>query len=145
MRPHGVQNMRASKQTVLTARALRRTMTLPEVILWQQLRRGGLARLRIRRQHPVGPYILDFYCPEAQLAIEVDGTAHDLPDRADRDERRTDWLESHGIAVLRLAAAELLRGEDAEHFLPTIVAACVERIPRPLHRASRGPPPPLRG
>ncbi|HXC26532.1 MAG TPA: DUF559 domain-containing protein [Stellaceae bacterium] len=52
---------------------LRRNMSLPEVVLWQALRHGRLAGLRFRRQHPVGPYILDFFCASVRLAIEVDG------------------------------------------------------------------------
>jgi very-short-patch-repair endonuclease len=51
-------------------------MTLPEVLLWNGLRGGRLEGLRFRRQHPFGPYILDFYCEQAKLAVEVDGMAH---------------------------------------------------------------------
>jgi very-short-patch-repair endonuclease len=69
--------MRALEKTFDRARALRRKMSLPEVVLWQALRRGQVAGLRFRRQHPIGPYILDFYCLSARLAIEVDGFAHD--------------------------------------------------------------------
>ena len=119
--------MRAPRETVARARALRREMTLPEVVLWQRLRRGGLDGRRFRRQHAIGPYVLDFYCSEARLAIEVDGSAHDGPDRAVRDARRSAWLSERGIAVLRLLAADVLRGEEAEHVLPTIAAACAAR------------------
>ena len=65
--------MRAPDKTIGRARELRRTMSLPEIVLWQALRKGRLAGLRFRRQHPIGPYIFDFYCPSALLAIEVDG------------------------------------------------------------------------
>src|SRR5689334_16373959 len=60
---------------VVKARELRRHMSLPETLLWRLLRRApnGVA---FRRQHPIGPYVLDFYCPSAKLAIEVDGAAH---------------------------------------------------------------------
>ena len=136
--------MRAPKTTMAHARRLRRVMTLPEVVLWQRLRREGIG-YRFRRQHPVGPYVLDFYCSDAQLAIEVDGASHDIADQAAHDERRTAWLAERGIAVLRLPAADVLRGEEAEHVLETIVAVCAERIASgPLHRPSDGPPPPLR-
>jgi very-short-patch-repair endonuclease len=63
-------------------------MTLPEVVLWQALCGGRLKGLRFRRQHPIGGYILNFYCPSAQLAVEVDGAARDHPDRAEHDLRR---------------------------------------------------------
>jgi very-short-patch-repair endonuclease len=54
-------------------------MTLPEVLLWQELRGGKLDGLQFRRQHPVGPYILDYFCTAARLAVEVDGRGHDEP------------------------------------------------------------------
>ncbi|HEX2256668.1 MAG TPA: endonuclease domain-containing protein, partial [Afifellaceae bacterium] len=96
--------MRAPVLTFKRARALRRDMSLPEVKLWQHLRRGQLANLRFRRQHPIGPYILDFYCPAARLAVEVDGWVHDNPEQGRHDERRQAWLAGRGIKVLRLAA-----------------------------------------
>ncbi|MEJ1968138.1 MAG: DUF559 domain-containing protein [Rhizomicrobium sp.] len=65
--------VRAPILTFKRARALRRKMTLPEILLWQQLRGRKLRGLSFRRQHPVGPYILDFFCASAALAIEVDG------------------------------------------------------------------------
>jgi very-short-patch-repair endonuclease len=70
------------------ARDLRRRMDLPEVLLWTELRRRRLAGLRFRRQHPIGRYILDFYCHEARLAVEIDGYSHDVADRPQRDQRR---------------------------------------------------------
>jgi very-short-patch-repair endonuclease len=61
-----------------------------------------------RRQHPIGPYVLDFYCATARLAIEIDGASHEFGDRPERDERRHVWLKQHGIAeiadsIVRLA------------------------------------------
>ncbi|MGA0598952.1 endonuclease domain-containing protein, partial [Enterovirga sp. CN4-39] len=100
--------------------------------------RQALGNFRFRRQHPVGPYVLDFYCPEARLALEVDGAAHDHPVRAARDEHRTAWLTEHGIRVLRLPARDVLRGDDAEHVLPTIVAACAEGVEHPGCSPARG-------
>ena len=96
--------MRATtKRTVAKARALRRTMSQPEARLWQYLRTRPEG-LKFRRQHPVGPYVLDFYCPAAKLAIEVDGEAHGL---AERDLGRDLWLRNRGIDTLRIAAADL--------------------------------------
>ena len=86
------------------ARQMRRAQTQPERTLWSLLRRNELG-LHFRRQHPIGPYILDFYCAAVRLAIEVDGPAHD--DQQARDERRTAWLVNEGIRVLRLSAAEV--------------------------------------
>jgi very-short-patch-repair endonuclease len=86
------------------AREMRCAMTQPERSLWALLRRNDLG-LHFRRQHPTGPYILDFYCVGASLAVEVDGPVHD--DQQDRDERRTAWLAKQGIRVLRFTAAEV--------------------------------------
>jgi Protein of unknown function (DUF559) len=66
------RGMRAPNKAFSRARKLRREMTLPEIVLWQALGKGRLAGLRFRRQNPIGPYILDFYCPSARLAVEVD-------------------------------------------------------------------------
>jgi very-short-patch-repair endonuclease len=60
-----------------------------------------------RRQHPIGPYVLDFFCARARLAIEIDGISHDMGDRPQRDIRRDAWLEAQGLTVLRIAASEL--------------------------------------
>lgn len=65
-----------------------------------------------RRRHPIGPYVLDFYCAKAKLAIEIDGISHDMADRPRRDERRDAWLKKRGVTVMRIPAAELLDGID---------------------------------
>jgi very-short-patch-repair endonuclease len=95
------------------AKALRRTMSLPEVLPWKALKGGAIDRLRFRKQHPLGPYILDFYCDAAKLAVEVDGASHGTGDRPVRDERRDAWLAAQGIATLRLPASLILRDVDA--------------------------------
>ena len=79
-------------------------MTPPEMRLRAWLRGKRLAGLKFRRQHPIGPYILDFYCAAAKLAVEVDGRGHERPDRIAHDRRRTDWLREQNIRVVRLAA-----------------------------------------
>jgi very-short-patch-repair endonuclease len=117
--------MRAPRRTIERARAFRRGMNLPEVVLWQALRQRRLGGLRVRRQHPIGPYILDFYCPAARLAIEVDGFAHDTASRARHDERRRVWLADRGIKVCRVRAGDVLREKSLEHILLDIErAAC---------------------
>ena len=60
----------------------------------------------------MGPYILDFYCAKARLAIELDGASHDMGDRPQRDERRDAWLAKHGVTVVRISASELTREID---------------------------------
>ena len=96
------------KITVERARELRRKLTLPEGLLWSALRGRRLDGIRFRRQHPEGPYILDFYCEDAKLAVEVDGSGHEHPDQARHDNRRTEWLNLRGIAVYRIAARDVL-------------------------------------
>ena len=97
-------------------------MTLPEVLLWQALRP---ADVKFRRQHPCGPFVLDFYCPAAKLVIEIEGIVHDRGDRPRRDEARFAWLERQGYSVLRIPAVDVLK--DAGDAAEAIVAVCRER------------------
>jgi very-short-patch-repair endonuclease len=115
--------MRAPRKTFVRARALRRAVTLPEVLLWQTLRKRRLAGLRFRRQHPIGPYILHFYCPSAHLAVEVDGSAHDTAAQFRHDLHREAWLAKRGVQVLRVVASDVLREERLEGILLTIEQA----------------------
>ncbi len=80
--------------------------------MWQALRRRGLAGLRFRRQHPIGPYVHDFYCDELRLAVEIDGQSHEHADCVVHDQRRTDWLNRQGVQVVRLAARDVLADMD---------------------------------
>ncbi|WP_082385097.1 endonuclease domain-containing protein [Brevundimonas sp. AAP58] len=128
--------MEAPKLTINRARELRRKLTLPEVILWTAVRGRRVARARFRRQHPLGPYILDFYCDEARLALEINGDGHLHPDQATHDLRRTVWLEARGIAVYRIAARDVL--SNLEGLIASIAERVRGRPPPPL----RGPPPP---
>ncbi len=90
-----------------TAREQRRAMSPPEVKLWALLR-GSPAGVRFRRQHPVGPYVADFYCPSAKLVIEIDGLIHDSADGADRDAARDAYMRELGLDVIRIAASAVL-------------------------------------
>ncbi|SJM61103.1 protein of unknown function DUF559 [Brevundimonas diminuta 3F5N] len=89
------------------ASKMRRALTPPEARLWTQIKGGGLEGLKFRRQHSVGPYILDFYCPAARLAVEVDGATHDDRGQIAHDSRRTAWLKTQGIEVLRIRATDV--------------------------------------
>ena len=68
--------MEAPRQTRRLARTLRQEMSLPEVLLWNAIKGGKLDGLHFRKQHPLGPYVLDFYCDDAKLCVEVDGASH---------------------------------------------------------------------
>ncbi len=124
------------KRTVERARKLRRALSLPEVLLWSVLRKRS-AGWKFRRQHPAGAYVLDFYCAEARLAVEVDGIAHNMGDRSERDAVRDAWLARNGVAVLHIPAADVL--QDVGEVVQRTVSMCEAR--RPLHRPSDGPPP----
>jgi very-short-patch-repair endonuclease len=131
-----------TRKTVLKARALRRAMTQPEARLWQILR-ARPAGLKFRHQHPIGPYSLDFYCPGAKLAIEVDGDAHDMGDMPARDAARDAWLERRGVRTLRIPARDLYG--DVEAAIIMILASCgvespstaLHAVPLPTSKARR--------
>ena len=125
--------------TIGKARKLRKMMSPPEVKLWSELRKrpGGF---KFRRQHPAGPFVLDFVCLSARLAVEVDGDAHDRIRQAYLDEGRDEWLMAQGFKTLRIPAAEIFWNMDG--VLQWIEQACRSR--QPLHHpaAPGGPPPP---
>jgi very-short-patch-repair endonuclease len=98
-------------------------MSLPEVLLWDCLRGQRLHDLRFRRQHAIEPYVLDFYCAAAKLAVEVDGAHHDLPGQLSHDQRRDRWLAEHGIQVMRIAATDILDDHAFEGILRMIAEA----------------------
>ena len=81
---------------------MRREMTPAERRLWRALRDRQLGGYKFRRQHPVGTFVLDFSCPEAKLAVEVDGTVHNDRDQTLKDAARTEVLNNFGITVLRI-------------------------------------------
>jgi very-short-patch-repair endonuclease len=112
-------------------------MSLPEVSLWQALRKrpGGH---KFRRQHPAGPYVLDFFCAARRLAVEVDGKAHDRGDRPARGERRDAWLKAEGVGMCRIPASAVLA--NIESVVVHIADMASRRLP--LHQPAAGPPPP---
>jgi very-short-patch-repair endonuclease len=102
------------------AKVLRRQMSLPEVLLWRAIKGRKLNGLHFRKQHPIGPYVLNFYCEALRLAVEVDGSSHGFGDRPQRDERRDAWLTAQGVRTLRLSAALVL--QDVDEATGTILA-----------------------
>jgi very-short-patch-repair endonuclease len=113
---------RASKRMQTRARELRRAMTPAEKQLWQRIRYGQLNGAHFRRQHAVGPYIVDFLCAKAKLVVEVDGDVHADPDQSARDAERTVWLnEQQDYRVLRFWNDEVL--SNIEGVLERIVEA----------------------
>ncbi|WP_231731185.1 endonuclease domain-containing protein [Sphingomonas sp. CCH10-B3] len=123
-------------EALAAARRLRRTMSLPEVLLWNHLR-GKPLGLKFRKQHPVGDFVVDFYCAEKRLAVEIDGIAHDLGDRPARDDRREAWLHAQKIDVLRLSAVDVLN--DVAGAADAIVRHCATVPPPSALRAATSP------
>lgn len=94
-------------QTTVKSRALRRSQTEVEELLWQYLRARRLCGFKFRRQHPFPPYIADFYCAERKLIVELDGSQH-LEQQA-YDAERTRFLNAQGNTVLRFWNDDVLK------------------------------------
>jgi very-short-patch-repair endonuclease len=102
---------------------MRRRPTKAENRLWQALRREALAGVKFRRQHAIGPFIVDFYCVQARLVVEVDGPVH--RDRVEADDGRTAYLEGWGLIVLRFSNDDVL--SDTPRVISQIARQVVER------------------
>ncbi len=113
-RPH------ASAATVVRAKELRQEMTPSEKVLWDLLRAGRFHGAKFRRQHPIGKYILDFYCAQSRLAIELDGAVHHGQEEADA--WREKIISTHGIRFLRF------KNEEVESNLPDVLRRIEEAI-----------------
>lgn len=99
--------------TLTFARTLRQTSTEAEQLLWRLLRNRRLTGHKFRRQHPIPPYVLDFYCDAKKLAIELDGGQHNTDDARAHDEIRASFLASRGIQVVRFWNDAILTETDA--------------------------------
>ena len=99
-------------------RGLRAALTSAETRLWNHLKARQLGGWKFRRQHGVGPYVIDFYCPRAKLAIELDGIAHDCEPAQQHDEKRDRFLNDVGIRVLRFLNEDVM--ENLEGVLAVI-------------------------
>lgn len=125
----GVLRLSASDKAYKSARRLRKNMSLPEVLLWRLLRK---AQPPIRRQHPIGNFVVDFYCAAAKLVFEVDGFVHDTGDRPQRDDLRRRWLEAQGLRVVRIAASDVMQSPD--ECADSILRMCEARLTPPPQR-----------
>ena len=116
-KPHRIPSTPRIKQQ---AKKLRKEMTPAEQKLWQHLRNRHLFELKFRRQHPVGRFILDFYCHEHLLIVEVDGGIHEL--QSERDQMRTEWLQQQGYRVIRFKNEDVIF--NIEGVLTEIARVC---------------------
>lgn len=130
--------MRATRNSMRSAKRLRRQLTPPEALLWKLLQ-GSPCGLRFRRQYAIGPYVADFYCAKAKLVIEIDGQIHNLQPQAEHDLRRDDAIREFGVQVYRIAASDVMR--DSQSVAGAIIDTCLGG--RPLHHSppASGPPP----
>ncbi|MCA9305853.1 MAG: DUF559 domain-containing protein [Phycisphaerales bacterium] len=119
-------DVKRTPSSVDRARSLRAQMARPEAVLWNHLRAKRLAGLRFRRQHPMGPFIADFYCHQASMVVEVDGAAHAGSESRQHDASRDAWMRDRGVEVLRVPAAEVSR--DVQKVLGVILAHASARI-----------------
>ena len=112
-----------------TARRYRREMSISERVVWSILRQEELG-FRFRRQFAIGPYYLDFYCPEAMLCVEVDGEQHLLT--RDEDTARDAFLATKGILTMRIPSLDFFDPDtvEAEKFVDQVRKACEERTGR---------------
>src|SRR5262245_23563528 len=94
-----------------TARDLRKRQTTAEDVLWSVLRNRKLHGLKFRRQHPIGPYVVDFCCYERKLILELDGSIHDLTVEQDAD--RSLYLEARSFRVIRFRNEQIFANLDA--------------------------------
>lgn len=115
-------------------RRLRSNMTSPEMRLWSKLRARQLQGLKFRRQHGIGPYIVDFYCPEQSLVIEVDGDSHADADQIVKDRQREKYLQSLGLRVIRYINDDIVKNLDG----------ILEDLVKKLSSGSTSPCPSLR-
>ena len=123
-RPQGiVRGQRVESEKLKRAKALRREMTPQEALLWARLRRNGLNGLHFRRQQVIDGFIVDFYCHQAALVLELDGPIH--LQQAEYDTERSRWLEARGLRVLRFLNAEI--DSDLEAVLARIAVVCREQ------------------
>ena len=123
---------------VYAARKLRREMTLPEVLLWEQLRAQKLG-LKFRRQHPVGSYVADFCCMTVKLIVEIDGEAHDRGTTPARDAARDAFLSAQGFETVRVTAKDVLENMEG------VIAMLRLKADSPLHHAFGAVPLPTSG
>ena len=103
----------ANSTTLRTAAILRKNMTLPEILLWKKLKDRKIFNVKFRKQHPISIFIVDFYCHEHKLVIEVDGEVHNDEKIIDYDLGRSTELNKFGIKVIRFTNDEIIYNIDS--------------------------------
>jgi very-short-patch-repair endonuclease len=93
-------------------RALRKNLPEAEIILWSKLSRKQMLGYKFRRQYSVDQYVIDFYCPELKLAVEIDGDSHFIPGAQEQDKARQEHIEAFGIRFLRFTNEDVCKNVD---------------------------------
>jgi very-short-patch-repair endonuclease len=124
-----------NQRMLARARDLREKQTWAEKLMWRWLRDRRFSAYKFRRQHPIGPYVLDFFCKEAELNIELDGSQHGLPAEREHDLKRELYLQERGIKTLRFWNGELRR--NARMVRDNIFYTLQSRAPHPLPEYTR--------
>ncbi len=145
--------MRSPSITHSRAKALRGRLSPPEVLLWVRLRARHPDLPRWRRQHPISPYVTDFYCSAARLVVEIDGSTHGEDAQIAYDEVRDRYMQRLGYHVLRIPAADVMRAVDevAEGIVHTALGLIREAAgarpcaPSVTAQGGAAPPPPQEG
>ena len=127
--PHAVVSERQRSR----AKQLRRAMTRAETLLWRHLKANRMDGVGIRRQSPIGNYIVDFVCFSSKLIIELDGESHDFEERQKKDGRRDAFFAAEGFQVLRFTNDQVM----------TNLEGVVEAIRQAASAGARGSPPSL--
>lgn len=109
--------------SISNRRKLRKNMPTPEIVLWQKIRNRQINNYKFKRQYGVGRYIVDFYCSEKRLAIEIDGDSHYEDFQIIYDKERTEYLNNMGIVVVRFTNKEIM--DNIEGVLDKILEALV--------------------
>ena len=116
------------------ARVMRQKMTPAELRLWLRLRNRALEGLRFRKQAPLGRYIVDFFCAERKVAVEVDGDHHGFDAVIRRDAKRARWIEQQGIKIFRVSNRDV--AENLEGVCAAILDLCERTAPGPLPKTA---------
>ena len=112
------------EQLIQSARQMRKEPTHAEALLWKKLRKKLVGGLKFRRQHIIHAFIVDFYCPQAKLVIEIDGSVHDFQEEYDQE--RDAFLEASGYRVVRFKNDDV--EEEMDLVLAEIYDLCMQRI-----------------
>jgi very-short-patch-repair endonuclease len=121
-----VGNQRISEEKLQDARELRKKMTNFEALLWEHLRGRKCGKLKFRRQQIIEGFITDFFCEEAKLAVEIDGSIHECAEVAENDRHRENVFKARGILTIRFTNNEI--EERMDTVLQKIITTCKTRI-----------------